>query len=312
MNASVLLAVVLGAPAPADTPPPGDEPAGTPALVAAEPMPPSEPLEEPEPEPEPAPSEPAFDPAADAMTSAGDDAAPPTEATAATKTEPPPTTPVPTKTHTYPELPIRWRLDIGAAGGSTFITDRGFFAFTPGRRHLVGFTLDVRADVPIGQGRLFLGGGLTYRRSGRADGIFEDALTTDLIVHDPMALGRVSLNPTDGVDFYAQLAAGPSIALVTTGTPEGLRTASQRRITGVGEAFGGMTLYLPKRLLPRKGSGRITGGLDLGLGYSFRGKIDIAPELDTPDDAISTTSVDLGDLALRGLVWRAGFFIRFM
>ena len=256
-----------------------------------------------------APAEPPFDPAAQSLERR------PKATTSAPETTPAPVTSGPAvrrKQHTYRDIPIRWRLDLGASGGTTFVPDRAFFAFTPGRRHLTGFTIDGRVDFPVADGRVFLGGGVSYRRFGRADGLYDGRLDTTLLVQDPLALGRVSVRIVEGVDAYGQVGGGPSIVDITTANSTVDRNASQRSLTGAFEAVGGLALYLPKRWLPRRGSSRMTGGFDLALGYGFRGRIDVAPNLQTEDDAIATTSTSLGDVALRGLVWRAGLFIRFM
>lgn len=240
-------------------------------------------------------------------------ATPPTTApapTAAPATTSPPT--VVRKERTYKDIPVRWRLDLGAAGGTTFVPDRSFFAFTPGRRHLIGFTLDARVDFPIIDGRAFVGGGVSYRRFGRADGLYDGRLDTTLLVQDPLALGRFSFRFVEGIDAYAQVGGGPSIVDITASNSSVDRNASQRKVTGAFEAVGGLAVYLPKKWLPRRGSSRVTAGLDAAIGYGFRGRVDVSPNLDTADDAIATTSTSLGDVALRGLVWRAGLFVRFM
>lgn len=237
-------------------------------------------------------------------------------ATASPRPEPAPTvtsgSALRRKQHTYPDLPIRWRLDLGIAGGTTFVPDTAFFAFTPGRRHLTGFTIDGRIDFPIIEGRAFIGGGLSYRRTGRSDGLYDGRLDTTLLVQDPLALGRFSFRFTDGIDAYAQVSGGPSIIDITTSNSSVDRNGSQRKVTGAFEAVGGLAVYLPKKWLPRKGSSRLTAGFDAALGYGFRGRLDVAPNLETEDDVITTTSTSLGDVALRGLVWRAGLFVRFM
>lgn len=211
--------------------------------------------------------------------------------------------------HTYPDRPIRWRLDLAVGGGSTFVRDTAFFAFTDARRHLPTLAASARVDVPLAGGRVFFGGGLGYRRSARGDvyGLYE-IVSTDLVVHDAMVLARASVVTVEGVDVYAEAAAGPSIALLEVADGG----ADQRSRLGAFEALGGLALYLPKRWLPRRGSSRVSGGLDLGVGYAFRSKLKVRPELDVDDDAIPTRTTRFGDVSLRGLTWRAGVFVRFM
>jgi hypothetical protein len=59
-------------------------------------------------------------------------------------------------------------------------------------------------------------------------------------------------------------------------------------------------------------TGTDTGGSDSGSTAEYRTSIDVRPTIDRADDAIPTRSPDLGDLALRGVLWRVGVFVRVM
>ena len=72
-----------------------------------------------------------------------------------------------------------------------------------------------------------------------------------------------------------------------------------------------MNLYLPKRWLPRRGASRVTGGLELAAGYTWRKSVDVRPTLATDEDPIATQGTEFGDVAIRGFAWRLGVFVRF-
>ena len=154
---------------------------------------------------------------------------------------------------------------------------------------------------------MFLGGGATYRRFD-ASGSLYDNFSTRLRVREPIAFVRLSVLAVEGIDVFAQ--AGGGVSIVDLALSSG-RTATQRAIAPVAEGMAGVAFYLPKRVLSRRGASRVTGGLELGAGYTWRGDVSVRPRVDTDEEPIDTTSAALGDMALRGFVWRFGVFIRF-
>jgi hypothetical protein len=213
-------------------------------------------------------------------------------------------------THVGPPRPLRWRIDVALGLGGDAIFDPGYRAFDDGDRSLLGLDLRLRADGRLGGGRLFLGGGLAYQRLGTDGSPYDGALDTELVVHEPLAFARLSVVAVEGIDFFGELAAGPTIAEIEIfGDPE---RAHQRAVTGTFTAQAGTLLYFPRPWLPRRGAARATAGLELALGYVLRGALDVEPTPQTEDDAIATESVGFGDVALRGIAWRLGVVVRFM
>ena len=255
----------------------------------------------PAPSPSPAPSSsspssPSGAPAASDPTQFG--VAPPPAVTA--KPAPPPPAPAPRK----PELPIRWRADVMVALGTAVFRDPAWRAFDSDRSVLHG-SLTLRADKRMGTGRLFLGGGATVRAFA-ARGTPYEVFTTRISVREPIAFVRLSAMMVQGVDLFAQLGGGVSIVDLAMASTV---TTSQRSVVGLADGLGGITLYLPRRWLERQR--RVTGGLELGAGYTWRGDVDVRPRVDTEEDPITTDSVSLGDVSLRGVTWRLGVFLRF-
>jgi hypothetical protein len=213
---------------------------------------------------------------------------------------PPQPPPAPRK----PELPIRWRIDIMLGVGTTVFRDPAWRAFDNNRSATHG-DLTLRADKRMGTGRLFLGGGATMRAfSGR--GTPYEVFTTRLSVREPILFARLSARMVQGIDLFAQLGGGISIVDVAL---QSTVSTSQRSIVGLADGLGGITLYLPRRWLERER--RVTGGLELGAGYTWRGDVDVRPRVDTDEDPITTDSASLGDVSLRGFSWRLGVFLRY-
>lgn len=279
-------------------------PAPDPSAVAAEPDP--APAAEPAPAPAPMPMPvPAPAPAA-AQPPAGSpkpDAAPP---------------PPPRRERTWPVRPIRWRLDIAGELGSSVVYDPAWGAFDTYNRSVFHLGATVRGDVRLAGGRLFLGGGATFRRfasSGTIYGIFDN----DILVREPLAFARLSVVALEGLDIFVQAGGGPSFARIDTRSVQfnddyrfsSYAAGTQRAVLGVADAQAGVSLYLPKNWLPRRGSSRVTAGVEIAAGYTFRSQLAVRPELVTDDDPITTHSTDLGDVAMRGLTWRFGLFLRF-
>lgn len=203
--------------------------------------------------------------------------------------------------------PIRWRLDFGLGAGSTLVGDLGYRAFAP-RRHLPEGSVTVMADFRLAESRLFLGGGLAYQRLGRTHSVY-DQIYTDLSIHEPEVLGRVSVRLVEGLDVYGRLGVGPSIVDLGLNSQQ---NSSQRAIIPRVDGQGGLSLYLPRAWLRRKQAARLSAGLNLGLGYTWRGKFEVRPEVVTDDEPLRTTSTPLGDLSLHGVSFRIGVFLRVM
>lgn len=191
------------------------------------------------------------------------------------------------------------------------VFDPAYLAFDD-NRSLGGAGVVFRGDVPLGSGRVFLGGALSYHGFSSDGAIYHDgsrSVFTGLKLHDVLGHARMSVRTVDGVDLYVDAGIGPTIAKMTF---DGTGGASQQKVSYALQALAGTALYLPKKWLPRRGSSRVTGGLDFGIGYMLRGKVDVAPTLTTEDDPIDTTGSSFGNVFFRGLSWRLGVFVRFM
>lgn len=220
---------------------------------------------------------------------------PPATSIAAVKPSPPPRT-------------IRWRLDFGVGVGGTMVSDRGFLAFAE-RQHLPAASASVLLDVRLAAGRVFLGGGLAYQRLGRSGGDAYGQLTSDLVMHEPELQGRLSVMTLEGLDVFARFGAGPSlVGLEFTSTG----SASQRAVIPRVDGQAGLSLYLPRSWLARKRASRVTAGLDLGVGYTWRGTLAVKPDPSQSEQPLRATSSPFGDLSMRGLSWRVGLFVRVM
>lgn len=205
-----------------------------------------------------------------------------------------------------PDRPIRWRVDLGAGVGTTVMRDTAWRAFDDGRA-ATPLSLVLRADFRLGEGRVFLGGGAMFRRFA-SDGYVHGRLSTHARVRDPLLFLRMSVMAAEGVDVFVQAGGGPSVVDMSFSSSQ---AASQRAVVGMVDALAGAALYLPKKWLPRRGESRVTAGLELGAGYTWRGTVDVKPEVATTMDPIGTTGAALGDVAIRGFVWRLGLFVRF-
>ncbi|WAS99359.1 hypothetical protein [Nannocystis punicea] len=242
--------------------------------------------------------------------------APPTQNAPPTVTQPPPPpvagppTPPPSRKRTWPDRPIRWRLDLGGDIGTTVVFDPAWRAFDDNRSAFhAGAT--VRGDFRLADGRVFLGGGASFRRLGSYGDLY-DAVETDITVREPLAFLRLAVVVREGFDVFAQAGGGPSFARLGTMSWSGAyNTSNQSAVTGMADAQAGVSLYLPKKWLPRRGAARATAGFELAAGYTFRSKIKVRPELYVDEDPIPTHTSNFGDLAVRGFVWRFGLFVRF-
>lgn len=197
------------------------------------------------------------------------------------------------------------------SGGTNVVFHPSYLGFDDDRQ-LPGFDAAVRLDYRAGDGRMFLGGGVFYRRFASGGNVF-DAVDYDAIaVHEPGLALRLAFMAVEGIDAYVELAGAPTIMDISMNYDGTASGATQRKVTGMGSGMGGVLLYLPKRWLPRKGSSRVTLGIDAGIGYAFRGNVAVQPTPQVADDAIDTRTAPLGDVVTRGLTWRMGLFLRVM
>lgn len=211
-------------------------------------------------------------------------------------------------TRARPDRPLRWRVDLAGGIGTTLLRDTAWRAFDD-HRNALQLSATIRADAPLAGGRVFLGGGATFRRFAGQGSVYSAAYT-EARVRDPIAFVRASIVAVEGIDVVLQAGGGPSV--VTLYVDSDTQFAGQRRVVGMVDGLGGVALYLPKRWLPGRGAARATAGIELGVGYTWRGKVDVRPSLPVGEEPIGTTSASLGDVALRGVTWRFGLFVRFM
>lgn len=209
-----------------------------------------------------------------------------------------------------PPRPIRWRLDLGPTIGGTVVGDLGLRAFGEGR-HVPELGVSTVFDFRLAEGRFFVGGGVAYQHIEREGDAYGSQLLTLLDLHEPQVLGRASVMAVEGVDAFARVGVGPSF-VHTTYTSDGYERAAQRDVLPRVDARAGLSLYLPKAWLPRKQTARFTAGLDLGLGYAWRGKLVARPELQQGTDVLRATTAAWGELSLHGLSWNLGLFVRVM
>lgn len=298
-----LLAPTEAAPAPAPT---DDVTSATDAAAPTETAPPPAPAPTDDAAAAPAPAEAA--PPADG-TSPFD--APPLTATPA----PPPIAPIPPP----PPRPIRWRLDFGLGTGATVVGDLGYRAFASNRSLL---HLDTSAifDFRLAEGRFFLGGGVAYGFARRISTAHQ-TLGTYMRLHEPRVVGRASFMVVEGVDAFARVGVGPSIVDLEFDSGDidytdvgyaSYQVATQRAVLPRVDGQAGLSLYFPKRWLPRKQASRVGAGLELSMGYTWRGNVGVEPGLDRGDEPLRVTVPSFGDLSLRGLSWGLGLFVRVM
>jgi hypothetical protein len=217
--------------------------------------------------------------------------------------KPPPPQPPP------PDRPIRWRLGLGLDVGATRLDSPKWYAVST-KRIDTTVGLGLNFDLRPGGGRLYIGPTLGFRAWGDSD-YLHDTLYVGLRVRELLAGARLSIAALDGLDVFVQARGGPVFTIRELGSSN-LPTMTSRAVSPAGEAIAGLSLYLPKRFLPRKGAARVTGGLELAAGYAFRGPVDVRATPSVAEDDIPTTTADLGSVPLRGVVWHLGLFIRFM
>lgn len=306
MTFSSIVPIVLVLAAPAASPVgPGDR-----APTAEEPAPEGLEADEVQPAPDEA------DEADEAQPAPGEaDEAQPAPETIPNPFAAPPTTavvraPPPVAAPTRPPRPIRWRLDFGLGVGTTVARDPGVRAFSRGRS-LPDTGASALFDFRLAEGRFFLGGGVSYQNVNRRGDANAAQITSKLGVHEPQVLGRVSFMVLEGLDAFARVGVGPSIVDMRVQS-EAYETASQRAIIPRVDGRAGLSLYLPKKWLPSKQASRVTAGLDLGLGYTWRGKIEVRPTLEQDDEPLRATTSPWGTLSMHGLSFGMGLFLRVM
>ncbi len=214
--------------------------------------------------------------------------------------------PAPPRPPVRPARPIRWRVDMVFDAGGMRFGDRAWRAFDSNRR-AVQAGVSLRADARLGRTRVFLGGGASFRNLGGAGTLYETT-STYARVREPLLFARLSVAAVEGIDVFVQAGGGPSVVDLDFISNQ---SASQRKVVGLADGQGGVALYLPKRWLKRRGASRVTGGIELAAGYTWRGDVDVRPQVDTDEDPIPTSGAALGDLSLRGVTWRVGLFVRF-
>lgn len=240
------------------------------------------------------------------------------------RSEPPPPTPPPPQPTVVqpapppappprPDRPIRWRLNLKLDVGATRLDSPKWYAAS-GSRIDTTAGLGLGLDLRPGGGRVYIGPTLGFRAWGDSDSV-HGTLHVGLRVRELLAGARLSIAALDGLDVFVQ-ARGGSVFVLRDVRGEvgggGLSTESSRALAGTGEAIAGLSLYLPKRMLPRKGAARVTGGFELAAGYAFRSAVDIRARPSLAEDDIPTITADFGRIPLRGVVWHLGLFIRFM
>lgn len=207
-----------------------------------------------------------------------------------------------------PPRPIRWRLDFGLNVGTSVIQDLGYRAFAE-RRNLPEYGASAVFDFRLAEGRFFLGGGLAYVRSRRDGDAYGSQLYDSLDFHEPRVLGRLSFMALEGIDAFARVGVGPSIGQLSMSSEQ---YTEQDVVLPRVDSQAGLSLYLPKKWLARKQASRVGAGLELSMGYTWRGKIDVQPELSQGDEPLRATTSPLGELSLHGLSWGLGLFVRVM
>jgi hypothetical protein len=210
---------------------------------------------------------------------------------------------------TWPDRPIKYRLDLAFGAGTNHVRDSAHLAFDDNRNMPV-LNAAFRADFRLAKSRVFLGGGAGYRRLWSEGAVHDDVLRTEVLLREPIVLLRLSVMAVEGVDPFVELSGGPSIIDVAL---DANNDADQRKVTGYFTGLGGVALYLPKKWLPRKGASRVSAGIETGLGYTFRPALQLDPTPDVDEDeSIGTSTAEYGDVAFRGLTWRLGLFVRLM
>jgi hypothetical protein len=227
--------------------------------------------------------------------------------------------PTPPDSAARPPRPIKWRVDPFIEGGTLRAIDHSVAAFANART--LGMAGGgVRADGRVG-GPVFLGAGLRYGWAYGDQSLYNGDAWSSVTIHQPSALVRMSVVLREGIDVVTQLGAGAAFVRTDFDTTSYdytntsySRLGRQWRVLGAFDARAGISLYLPKAWLPARGSARVTGGLELLVGWDFRNKLRVAPKPHDYGDEIRTSGATLGDVALRGrgFVWSAGIFVRFM
>lgn len=222
--------------------------------------------------------------------------------------EPTPSVSKPAKKKSYPLIPIRWRAEVGIGGGTATFFDPATKAVSDAGRYS-RFDITARGDARLGDGRLFLGGVAGYRGFTTDTGDIYDVADLELELREPYFALRLAVMAIEGVDVFVEAGGGPSLYRTEFKTTD---RHYDETVSGYAMGQAGVMLYLPKKWLIRKGSSRVTVGLELGVGGAYRPDLDLSPVRKTPDDPIDTGKLQLGNVNLSGVTWRAGLFVRFM
>jgi hypothetical protein len=217
--------------------------------------------------------------------------------------------PPPPSTPSRPDRPIRWRLDVKLEAGATRPDSPTWYAASSKRvDNTIGVGLNY--DFRPGGGRVYFGPTLGFRAWGEQDYVHQ-ALDISLQMRELLAGARLSIAVLDGLDLFLQPRGGP-VFVRRYVAGNNFAAESDRALLGAAEAMAGLSLYLPKRWLPRKRAARVTGGLELAAGWSYRSPVAIRGKPVEAEDAIPTQTADFGRIPLHGVVWHIGVFIRFM
>lgn len=207
-----------------------------------------------------------------------------------------------------PDREIDWRLEVMPGGGSSYVPHKSYGLFDISDQKMANGGIELRFDRKL-SGPVFMGGGMAYRYLGNsAEDVFGDDESA-LDLHEVLGFLRFAYVPVEGIDVYGVLAMGPSfVDYVVTNSDD----ARGKNVALVADGRAGAMFYLPKRWLPNRGASRMTFGLDLGFGYSFRTATSIEPTIELDEDPLATDFPDLGELRPSAFTWRTGLFIRFM
>ncbi len=165
-----------------------------------------------------------------------------------------------------------------------------------------------RRLLPLWRGWLWAEG--TYSGGSREDEVLGGQFETSLYVQTLTAGARYAVPVTGWLAPYARLSLGAHAARLSVSSLSGVAlTARDWAGAFAGSALLGAEALLPRRWVP----GRVTGGLQLELGYAFASPLSfqLRPEQDEDLQLLRLQGVDLGGLSLQGFQLRVGAVVRF-
>lgn len=214
----------------------------------------------------------------------------------------------------YPEIPIKWRAELGVAAASNIGTHPTYLVADENGRSLA-VEVSARGDARLGKSRFFLGGTLAYRQvtPNWGGGPLGGLDSYQSLSREPKAGLRASFMAVEGVDVLVQVQGGVSVLRSELRVFDGSNTDSKQvDVLPLVEPGAGVLLYLPKKWLPRRGSSRVTVGLELAASYAWRGPARLQPKLEQADDDIPAQPVSFGTMRTSGVNLQAAFVLRFM